>query len=130
MPELKPKKGASKASPVSLSDRFAFTSWILPQCNMKLVKFMIYQQEICPNTKLLHYQGYVEFKREYSFGQVKQIFRQKEMHVEIARESRLHNINYCHKIATATGKRFLFNDDFKNELEDVFNLNTIASQDA
>lgn len=91
------------------SDRWAFTSWILPQCNMKIVKFMVYQQEVCPTTKLLHYQGYVEFYKEYTFGQVKSIFRQKEMHVEIARSSRIHNINYCYKIATATGKRFLYN---------------------
>ena len=122
--------GASKASPQPKDKRFAFTSWIQPQCNMKLVEYMCYQEEVCPSTNLIHFQGYVEFFKEYTFGQVKQIFKDKKMHVEIARNSRIHNLNYCTKKRTyknieCGGKRFLYNSDAKNDVEVIFNLDTL-----
>lgn len=85
---------------VEKSNRWAFTAWRRPNVNINLCAYLVWQTEVCPTTKLTHYQGYIETKKDYSFGQIKQIFRDKTMHVEPAREDRVTNLYYCLKKRT------------------------------
>lgn len=90
---------------------WCFTTWDLPKLKkMELVHFMCYQKEVCPLTKKTHYQGYVEFKKEYKLFQVKSLFKEKGMYLDRATESREKNLSYCHKDRTYAGSRFLYND--------------------
>jgi len=87
-------------------DKWAFTAWKEPVINVNMISYMIWQQELCPTTKLLHYQGYVEFKRNYKRFQVKSLFKDKTMHCEHAYKSQKANIRYCTKGESI--KRFEF----------------------
>lgn len=103
--------------------KIAFTSWKKPDVNTKLFVYMIWQKETCPQTKLDHYQGYCEFKREYSLGNIKTIFKDKTIHVETARHSRAVNVKYCTKNESYAGERFEFGDlDTGIQPEEVFDL--------
>lgn len=84
---------------------------------------MVWQKELCPKSHLEHYQGFVEFKREYRLGNVKTIFKDKTIHLEVARETRATNRLYCTKNESYAGERFEFGDiDTGIQPEDVFNL--------
>lgn len=106
--------------------RITFTSWREPKINLKLVEYIVWQKELCPQTKLEHYQGYVEFKRGYTLGTIKTIFKSKEIHIELARESREVNRLYCTKNQSYANKRFEYGGQLDtgifDELDDVFNL--------
>nr|WAE42234.1 MAG: replication associated protein [Cressdnaviricota sp.] len=60
----------------SLSSRnFVLTSFLKEDCDKlkenSLVTYFCYAEEICPSTKRLHYQGYVEFSKPVSFKSLK-----------------------------------------------------------
>ncbi len=112
-----------------------FTSWG-KEINFKkfeLCDFMICQLEICPTTKREHWQGYIEFKKEYKLYQVKSLFKEKGLHLSNATESRERNILYCSKQKTYIGRRITYVDEevkFINEevndwayYDDMFKLN-------
>lgn len=110
-----------------MSDRWAFTSWKRPVINEKLAKYLIWQKELCPKTKLEHYQGYIEFNRKYTLGNVKTIFKDKTIHAEIATKDRNTNVIYCTKNESYAGERYEMGDidtGIFDELNDVFNLTT------
>lgn len=105
------------------TNRWAFTNWDKPKVNLALCDYLIYQKERCPLTGKEHYQGYVEFKKDYLLKQVKQIFRSKQIFVDRARKSRMHNLLYCTKSNTFVGDRLIYNSQQpSDELDDVFNL--------
>lgn len=100
------------------SNRWCFTSWTQPNVNLKLVDYMIYQKERT-TSNLEHYQGYIEFKRDYKLFQVKSLFKDKTMHCEPARESRKVNFLYCTKNESYAGLRFEYGEPFTGNLDIV-----------
>lgn len=78
---------------------FAFTSWKFPQLKGKshLIDYLVWGEEYTPSTGLLHFQGYVEFKKAYTISYTKSIFKDKTLHLEEARASRAQNKAYCLK---------------------------------
>lgn len=106
--------------------RITFTSWVEPKVNLNLFDYIVWQKEIQPNMKLEHYQGYAEFKRKYTLGTIKTIFKSKNIHIEEAKHSREVNRLYCTKNQSYANKRFEFGGQLDtgifDELDDVFNL--------
>jgi len=112
------------------SQRWSFTTWKLPDFSRPaLISYMIFQREISSNDKI-HYQGYVEFHKPYSQKQVKALFRDGGMHVEISRESKTANVFYCTKNTFALGYRYclengketIFDSSKFDDLDSVFDL--------
>lgn len=117
------------------SKRWCFTTWAKPKFNkFELCDFLIYQSEECTKTGRLHFQGYIEFKKEYALYQVKSLFKEKGMYVDAAKESREHNILYCSKAKTYKGYRLSYIENaFKvedksqedwDDFDEMFDLNT------
>lgn len=107
------------------SNRWVFTAWKQPHIRLELVEYMIYQKELCPITQREHYQGYIEFKNSYKLFQVKSLFKDKAMFVEIATKPRINNLVYCSKSSSSLGDRFMYSskvDTQTYEIEDVFDL--------
>lgn len=81
--------------------RFAVTIWKDDRKDITYdsskVKFLILGKEICPKTKKVHYQGYVETWKKIRMIAVKKIFNDNTMHVSQARDDRATNVNYCKK---------------------------------
>jgi len=78
--------------------RFSFTSWKKPEFRSGCkLKYLIYQSEWTKEGKI-HYQGYVETMNEYTIYQIKNILKDKTVHVEIANKSRSANTFYCTKV--------------------------------
>nr|WAE42283.1 MAG: replication associated protein [Cressdnaviricota sp.] len=72
------------------------------------ISFLIFQEEECPETKRHHLQGYVEFNQPLTMGQIKKIFNDKTMHLEIRRGSQEEAIIYCSKEETRIGKTITY----------------------
>lgn len=85
-------------------DRWAFTAWQKP--NIKNYKYICWQQEYTPSNGLLHYQGYIEFNKEYTLKYVKSLFKTKNIHLGIATKNREANRNYCFKNQAIGVERF------------------------
>lgn len=85
------------------SKRWCFTCWDFNSVmwfkthKLHLTRMMICGQEVCPTTQKLHFQGYVEFVKEYNLSSVKRIWCDKETHWEIAKSDDKANIAYCSK---------------------------------
>lgn len=78
-----------------------FTSWQEPLWQEKMVDFIIYQPEIAPKTKKLHYQGYLEFKCPKRLNEAKKAFiNNPSIHLEVRRGTQQQAIDYCTKILT------------------------------
>lgn len=86
------------------SDRWAFTAWNKP--SIKNAKYICWQQEYTPTTGLLHYQGYIEFEKEYNMRYVKSLFKTKNIHLTVALKNREANRNYCFKNEAIGVERF------------------------
>lgn len=71
-----------------------------PIFNAEKMQYMVYQQEKCPSTKKLHWQGYVEFINKYSMKCVKTIFDDNTIHVEVRKGNQKQAIDYCTKSET------------------------------
>lgn len=63
------------------------------------VVFMIYGKEVCPKTEKVHWQGYVQFNKAMTFGQIKKLFKDNTIHIEEEYEfsTPQRNIEYCCK---------------------------------
>lgn len=64
-----------------------------------VVRYIIYQREICPDTKREHFQGYVEFYDPLRKGQIKKVLGQ--CHLEVLKTTRSQARNYCKKKKSA-----------------------------
>lgn len=62
----------------------------------KYVTFIVAGREICPKTKKIHWQGYVETNKRIRFKVLKEILG-RTAHIEKARKCALANIKYCLK---------------------------------
>lgn len=59
--------------------------------------YMIFQREICPETKKEHWQGYVEFSKSTTLRQVKRELGDDKAHVEPRKGTQAQAIAYCKK---------------------------------
>lgn len=102
------------------SKSYVFTCWETPKFKRyELCEFMIWQTEKCATTGKIHWQGYIEFKKEYKLFQVKSLFKEKAMFCNIANESREKNIAYCSKDRSYNGHRVTYADcEIKEEIQD------------
>nr|WAE42315.1 MAG: replication associated protein [Cressdnaviricota sp.] len=61
------------------------------------VKYMIYQQERCPETGKLHFQGYIELTTPMRMCAVKELLNSNNAHLEKRKGSQEDAIKYCSK---------------------------------
>lgn len=83
-------------------NHWVFTSYeekFQPQFDADVVRYCVYQKEICPDTKNEHYQGYIEFFDPKRLTQVKQALG--ECHADGRLGSRTEARLYCMKKKTA-----------------------------
>lgn len=76
---------------------YCFTAWKIPEYNPNTMKYMIYGEEMCPRTKTIHYQGYVELKSPARVVTCKKYFNDDTIHLEKRRGSKNQAIDYCKK---------------------------------
>lgn len=74
-----------------------FTAWNNVVYDKDYMKYMIVGEEVCPSTKKIHFQGYVEFVRALDFGKVKDLLGGGEVHIERRKGSALQALDYCKK---------------------------------
>lgn len=67
----------------------------------KIIKYIIYQKEQCPETGRLHLQGYVELNAPLRYKKLKELaFNSEEVHFDERRGTREEAIAYCEKEET------------------------------
>lgn len=64
------------------------------------MRYLVYQQEICPETGRKHWQGYVEFKSQYGRKAVQLMLGVGECHLEVRRGTAREAAEYCKKEET------------------------------
>lgn len=96
-----PKK---KGGAVSLQARnFMFTSYMLDWGSDYVfdpvtTQYIIFQQEKCPNTGRLHWQGYAEFVGKKTYKQAGNVLGDTKMHFDKRKGSQEQAIAYCSKL--------------------------------
>lgn len=84
------------------SRNWCFTAYSKPDIKSHDdIIYYIYQSEICPTTKRLHYQGYAEFSKPQSMKMIKKLFNDNTIHLGIRKGNQEQAINYCKKKATS-----------------------------
>lgn len=66
----------------------------------KKIRYIVFQQEVCPLSGREHIQGYVEFKRSQRMNSVKKILDDNTLHLEPAMGTSIEASNYCKKADT------------------------------
>lgn len=77
---------------------FCFTNFELNYDYNKLIdiwKYLIFGEEICPNTSKIHHQGYCELKKQTAFNTIKKLC--KWFHLEERKGNQKQAIEYCKK---------------------------------
>lgn len=81
--------------------RFCFTSYNVNQLkNLEIhdnIKYMVWQTEICPRTKRIHAQGYLETKLSIRPLGAKKLLGDKTVHIELAKGNADQCVAYCTK---------------------------------
>lgn len=72
---------------------------IRPECS-DLLKYAVFQHELCPTTNRPHVQGYIEFTSPIRYGRIKQILGDPAVHLEQRKGTREQAIAYCRKEET------------------------------
>lgn len=100
-----------------MADRWAFTAWEEVNTDDERIRYMCWGKELTQSGKR-HFQGYVEFNKPYTMAWVKRILKVKNnIHLEVAKKSRMHNLAYCHKHNGASC-HFILDRDYKpNDFE-------------
>lgn len=83
-----------------MSKRFrnvCFTSFSddIPEYDRDVMTYMVFQQELSPETKRLHWQGYVEFSKQVGLKYIKEALG--ECHIEPRRGTAKQAAEYCKK---------------------------------
>lgn len=80
---------------------FCFTSYekLAPKMNEKFC-YMVYQQEKCPKTGKLHWQGYAEVETKIRFNTAKKLLGET-VHIEARKGTQKEAIDYCKKKESA-----------------------------
>jgi len=102
--------------------RTAFTAWKKPNPKEEHIVYMCWAKEYTPSTGLEHYQGYVEFTKEYALFQMKSIFKDKTLHFENARKTRAINRAYCFK-GPNIGRFEIGSEEEEEDILDIFKIN-------
>lgn len=61
----------------------------------RMHRYTVWQEETCPHTGTLHYQGYSEFNCAVKQDFIKQLFRNNSMHLEVRKGTRAEARGYC-----------------------------------
>lgn len=83
------------------------------------LKYAIYQVEVSNNTGFTHYQGYVEFTRPKSMGQIHLMDGMESAHLEPRRGTRDQARSYCLKLDTAVDGPFEYGEWVRGQGERV-----------
>jgi len=102
--------------------RYAFTAWKEPRIKDEHIRYMCWAKEYTPTTGLEHYQGYVEFVKEYALFQIKSLFKDKTIHCEPAIHDRTTNRKYCFKGPNLGRYEFGGEQLEEEDTLDIFNL--------
>lgn len=76
---------------------YCFTAYKEPVIMKDSVTFFIYQKECCPSTKKIHWQGYIELKKQMRYNEVKNLFCDNTLHLEPRYGTQKQAIEYCKK---------------------------------
>ena len=103
------------------------------------IKYICWGEEICPQTRKKHYQGWIQIVNKKRLGGIKKVCRSKKLHLEACRGSEGQNQVYCQKDNlykqkgefTTQGKRTDLDElkkiiDKGGTLEDIANENFAA----
>lgn len=73
-----------------------------PDFNDQYMNYLVCQREKCPTTGRLHWQGYVEFKKQLRMNKACELISKgKRPHISNRQKSQEAAINYCKKIESA-----------------------------
>lgn len=72
----------------------------------KRITYLAFQKETCPETKRIHIQGYCELSRSIPLKTIKNMFKDKGMHIEIRKGTQAEAIAYVSKEKTAIPDSF------------------------
>lgn len=105
---------------------WCFTAYDDVTFDEELVKYIVYQDEICPKTKKLHHQGYVELHNKMRItGVKKRVFKSKTIHLECRKGTQDEAINYCKKLESAV-KNSLYEWGTKSRQGDRTDLESLC----
>lgn len=79
---------------------YVFTAFEFPNFNLKdnhSLRYVVFGEEICPETGTLHWQGYCEFSQKVSIKQVKEVFNDNTLHLEPRHGTQQQAIDYAMK---------------------------------
>ncbi len=62
-----------------------------------IIRYIGWGEEICPKTKKIHHQGWVQFVNKKRMGGVKKVFGTQKLHIESCKGNEIQNVNYCAK---------------------------------
>jgi len=89
------------------SRHWCFTAWKVPTLSevedITCVTYLIYQEEMAPETKKKHWQGYAEFKSPVRIAQLKKVLTDTTLHAEKRLGTRTQAREYCMKKESAVG---------------------------
>lgn len=76
---------------------FCCTFWKKPTELPKGVRYAIHGEEICPESKKIHWQSYIELHKPMRYSQIKKLYNDDTVHIENRRGTREEAKNYCMK---------------------------------
>jgi len=80
------------------SRHYAITFWTKPENTLpKGVRYAIYGEEICPETKTEHWQSYIELESPMRLAGVKKLYKDNTLHAEARKGTRDEARTYCMK---------------------------------
>lgn len=101
---------------MSRTRAYTFTSFNMecpPTYNEERMNYLLYSKELCPETKKLHWQGYVYYKDKVSVKMSQKLLNSGNHHHEHARGSGADNYKYIVGPWEKDGKVKPYNPDFK-----------------
>jgi len=122
-------KNLPKAKNFKQSKNWLFTDFLLLDltdkysCNQDIVNYICWGREICPKTKKLHLQGWIQFRNKKRLSEVKKFFvgpaGQKQTHLESCRGSAQQNDVYCKKDGDFTSHGKYTSQGIRSDLEQI-----------
>lgn len=125
------------------SRNWCFTSFNLNKKNMSqiyednkdIIRYLCAGEEICPKTKKMHLQGWIQFERPKRFGGVKKVFDDDSIHIEFCKGTEFQNDKYCKKDGNfyETGKFITQGqrtdlENLKDDIKEGLNLDGIKEK--
>ena len=98
----------------------------VPTWNAERMRYLVYQLERAPTTGILHYQGYVEFKRSTKMGGVKKALGSDTVHLEPRQGTRDQARGYCMKEESRIDGPYEFGQYVESEQGKRSDLDSLA----